>query len=157
MKGSRKEEHPKHYQFAHGRGATVLRAISGIAFGLAISSAVLIVFLHLIKMFCAGFSPWPLKSAIPLMLIGIAFASLQFALQRTLEQIVMGLLVSLAFILWGIEQFLTNQETISFIDDIVVFLFVLDLAIAIYEHLKPGAHGVSNEMPFEPPEDESPS
>jgi hypothetical protein len=42
----------------------------------------------------------------------------------------------LAFVLWGLEQFLTDQAWISFIDDVVVFLFVVDLSIVIRHNLK---------------------
>jgi hypothetical protein len=78
----------------------------------------------------------PLRSGIPLILIGLSFASLQFAVRRTPSQCILGLSVSAAFILWGIEQFLPNQAMVSFLDDVVVFLFVLDLGIVICGLLK---------------------
>ncbi len=56
-------------------------------------------------------------------------------------------MVAAAFILWGTEQFLSNQALISFIDDVVVLLFVTDLSIVIYGHLKPGVHPISKELP----------
>ncbi len=43
--------------------------------------------------------------------------------------------MSLAFVFWGTEQFLNDARWISFIDDIVVFLFVLDLSIVIRQNL----------------------
>jgi hypothetical protein len=138
-------------QFASGRVVVMLRVVSAIAFGLAITSAILIVIAHLIHSVNPGFVPWTLKSAVPLILIGTAFASLQFALPRTRGQMLLGLMVALAFILWGTEQFLSDQSIVSFIDDLVVLLFVIDLSIVIYGHLRPGVHPVSDELPFDEP------
>jgi hypothetical protein len=139
------------HRFESGRAAGAPRAISAIALGLAICSAAIVVTLRLIRCFQPDLLRWTLKSAIPLMLIGIAFASLQFALPRTRAQMLLGLMVAAAFILWGTEQFLSNPAIVAFIDDIVVLLFVLDLSIVIYGHLKPGMHPVSKELPFDEP------
>jgi hypothetical protein len=38
---------------------------------------------------------------------------------------------------------------VSFIDDMVVLLFVIDLSIVIYGRLKPGVHPVGEELPFD--------
>jgi hypothetical protein len=132
-----------------GRAAIVLRAISALALVLAIASAVILVALHLVHSFQPDFMPWKMKSAIPLILIGVAFASLQFVLPRTRTQILLGLMVSAAFILWGTEQYLSNQAMVSFIDDIVVLLFVIDLSIVIRGYLKPGVHPAGHELPFD--------
>jgi DNA replication protein DnaC len=72
-----------------------------------------------------------LKSAIPLIAIGVSYACLTVTLRRTLGQHLFGILMGLAFALWGLEQFLTDREVISLIDDIVVFLFVADMSIVI--------------------------
>jgi hypothetical protein len=148
VKGDR---HTESRQLASGRVVLMLRVISAIAFGLAITSAIVIVIAHLVHCFNPGFVPWTLKSAVPLILIGTAFASLQFALPRTRGQMLLGLMVALAFILWGTEQFLSDQSIVSLIDDVVVLLFVIDLSIVILGHLKPGFHPVSNELPFDEP------
>ena len=141
----RTEAHP----FASGRVAVVMRVISAVAFGLAISTAIIIVILHLIYCLQPHLVSRTLKSGVPLILIGVAFASLQFILPRARRQILLGLMVAAAFILWGTEQFLSNQLLVSFIDDIVVLLFVLDLSIVIYGHLKPGVHPIRKELPFD--------
>jgi len=143
------DEHAEGDDFASSRGTMVLRAISVIALGLAVCSAIILATLRLIHCFQPNLLPWSLKSAIPLILIGIAFASLQFAVLRTRAQILLGLMVAAAFILWGVEQFVSNQSIASLIDDLVVLLFVVDLGIVIYGHLKPGAHPVSKELPFD--------
>jgi hypothetical protein len=139
------------HQFASRRLVAVLRIISAITFGLAIATAIIIVVLHLIYCVQPNLVTWTFKSAVPLILIGVAFAALQFALPRTPMQMLLGLMVAAAFILWGVEQFLSNQAVISFIDDVVVLLFVIDLSIVIYGHLKPGEHPISKELPFDEP------
>jgi len=132
--GNRPETQPP----AFSRVVAAMRVITAVAFGLAISTATIIVILDVIHFLKPKLVPWTLKSAVPLILIGIAFAALQFVSPRTRRQMILGLLVCLAFILWGTEQFVSNHAVASFIDDIVVFLFVLDLSIVIYGHLKPG-------------------
>jgi hypothetical protein len=130
---------------AYGRAKVVPRIISASAAGLAISAAIALVTLSLIHCFQPNFLPWTIKSAVPLILIGVAFASFQFALPRTRCQLLLGSSVSVAFILWGTEQFLVNQAIVSVIDDLVVFLFVIDLGIVICGSLrrKNGETGLS--------------
>jgi hypothetical protein len=53
-----------------------------------------------------------------------------------LGQRLVGIFIGLAFVLWGLEQFLSDQVVISFIDDVVVFLFVVDLSIVIRHNLR---------------------
>jgi hypothetical protein len=131
------------------RGAPVLRFISAVTLGLAVFTAISILILRGIHYLRPDLLPWTLKSAVPLILIGIAFASLQFVLPRTRAQILLGLMVSAAFILWGVEQFVPNPAIAAFMDDIVVLLFVLDLSIVIHGHLKPGPHPTGKELPFD--------
>jgi len=114
-----------------------LLGISSAALGLALLSATFIVALHTFRVF-GGHQPdflWTVKSAIPLMAIGISYATLILTVPRTIAQRFLGFLVGVAFILWGAEQFLHEQGWISFIDDVVVFLFVLDLSIVIRGNL----------------------
>jgi len=134
---------------ALGLGARVLRLISAIALGLAFLAAIGVLVLRLVHCVKPDLLPWTIKSAYPLILIGVAFAALQFVLPRTKQQILLGLMVAAAFILWGAEQFISNQAIASFIDDVVVFLFVFDLSLVIYGHLKPGVHPASKELPFD--------
>ena len=131
----------------------VARVISAVALGLAASTAVLLIALRVLHSVQPHLFPWTLKSAVPLILIGIAFAALQCVVSRTRAQMVLGFLVALAFILWGAEQFVPNPAIVSFMDDLVVFLFVLDLGIVIYGHLKPGTHANTSELPLDSPDD----
>ena len=129
----------------------VLRIISAIAMVLAVSSAILLLALRILHCLQPHLFPWTLRSAVPLILIGIAFASFQFVVSRTRVQIVLGLMVALAFILWGAEQFVTSPAMVSFMDDVVVFLFVLDLGMVIYGQLKSEKHAGSSELPLDSP------
>jgi hypothetical protein len=133
--------------------AIVLKTLCAIALGLAVSTGVILLVLRIVHSIQPHLFPWTLKSAVPLILIGIAFACLQFVVSRSRSQILLGLLVAAAFILWGTEQFLSNQAVVSFIDDVVVFLFVLDLGMVIYGHLKPGTRAHSPELPLDSPDD----
>src|SRR5262249_44722748 len=101
----------------------------------------------------AGFPALDVEIGLPVDSVGVAFASLQFAYPRTRTQIVLGLAVALAFILWGTEQFLSNRGLVSFIDDVVVFLFVLDLSIVVYGHLRPGLPSAHSNLPFDGPDE----
>ena len=114
-----------------------LQGISAVALCIAFLTAIFIVALHAFRVFGGPQLDflWTLKSAIPLMAIGISYISLIFTVPRTNAQRFLGFLVGVAFILWGVEQFMDDQGWISFIDDIVVFLFVLDLSIVIRENL----------------------
>jgi len=142
-------ERARSHRDAYGRFVAVMRVVCAVAFGLAISTAIIIVLLDLIWCLQPRLVSWTLKSADPLILIGIAFASLQFALPRTRTQRLLGFMVAAAFILWGAEQFLPSKALVSFIDDVVVLLFVTDISIVIYGHLKPGAHLTGKELPFD--------
>jgi hypothetical protein len=77
------------------------------------------------------FQIWP-----PFDAIGVSYFFLIVTLRRTLGQRLVGIFIGVAFVLWGSEQFLGNQALISFIDDVVVFLFVVDLSIVIRQNLK---------------------
>jgi len=112
------------------------RALSIIFLILAFGAALLLIALRFVNYFRPDPFTWTLKSAIPLILAGTSLACLQFAVPRTRPQIVLGLSVSSAFILWGVEQFVTNQLLASCIDDLVVFLFVLDLSLVVYGQIK---------------------
>jgi hypothetical protein len=125
-----------------------LQVVSAITLGLALLSATVVVALRLIHWFHPTRFLLPLRSGIPLILIGLSLACLQFAVRRTPSQCILGLSVSVAFILWGIQQFLPNQAVVSFIDDMVVFLFVLDSGIVIYRLLN-GKNGECRSNNFE--------
>jgi len=120
------------------------RVMQGLSFSsamLAIIMAVGIVGLHLLRAAAPAHGDLVpgLKSALPLIAIGVAYLSLIFTVPRTSAQRFLGFLVALAFVLWGAEQYMTNAILISVIDDFVVLLFVFDLFLVIRENLKKAA------------------
>ena len=115
--------------------ATPLRIISAIAMAAAVASAVAIILLDAFHWFEPGLS-WRLKSAVPLISIGVSYAVLQFTVPRTLVEFLMGLGASTAFVLWGAEQFIPAPKIASLVDDFVVLLFVIDLGVVIRGHLR---------------------
>jgi hypothetical protein len=117
--------------------AVALRLLTAASLLLALLSATLLLALRVVHQFNPGLLAWPLKSAIPLILVGVSFALLQFAAPSSRSGMILGLLASLAFILWGAEQYVSNQALVALMDDLVVFLFVFDLGIVIYGRLRP--------------------
>ena len=126
-----------------------LRKASAIVGSLALITAILLIAIRILKLVAPNLAPWTLKSAFPLMLVGFAFAFLQFAIPRSRTQLTLGFVVSAAFILWGLEQFLSNPALVAAIDDLVVFFFVLDLSLVIFGHLTPNKRGKDNELPLD--------
>ncbi len=80
--------------------------------------------------------------AIPLILIGLSYASFQFSTQRPHSERVKGLLLGLAFVLWGSEQLLPPSPWVTVMDSLVISIFVVDLALIIIEHLKRNNHEI---------------
>jgi hypothetical protein len=118
-----------------GTVAKVLRALSGAALVFAFGTAagvILVDALHWLRPEVT----WRVKSALPLIGIGVSYAFLQFTLPRTKREFLLSMAVSLAFILWGVEQFIPVARIASLVDDVVVFLFVLDLGIVIRGRLR---------------------
>jgi len=111
-----------------------LRGVSFAALGIAILTASFLIVRHAWPLITGSQPAIFFKSAIPLVAIGVSYACLSVTLRRTLWQHLFGIFMGLAFVLWGLEQFLTDREVISFIDDIVVFLFVTDLSIVIRQN-----------------------
>jgi DNA replication protein DnaC len=135
-------------EFEHPSGPIVRRGIlarwvqtglRGLSFGalwVAILTAGFLILRHALPLVMGSQPPISLKSAVPLIAIGISYSLLIITLRRTLGQRLVGIFMGLAFVLWGAEQFLSDQAVISFMDDIVVFLFVVDLSIVIRQNLR---------------------
>jgi hypothetical protein len=78
--------------------------------------------------------------AIPLILIGLSYASFQFSTDRRHGERAKGLLLGLAFVLWGSEQLLPPSAWVTVMDSLVISIFVVDLAVIIIEHLRRNNH-----------------
>ena len=115
---------------------TGLRGLSFVALWVAILTACFLIARHALPLIVGSQPLISLKSAVPLIAIGISYSILIITLRRTLGQRLVGIFMGLAFVLWGLEQFLSDRTVISFMDDIVVFLFVVDLSIVIRQNLR---------------------
>lgn len=78
----------------------------------------------------------PRMAALPLILIGLAYACLQFSARRSRRELAQGLALGTAFLLWGIEQLLPPSPWVTLMDCLVVTIFVVDLSFIIVEHLR---------------------
>ena len=113
-----------------------LRLISFASLWVAILTAGFLILRHAQPMLLGSPPSIPFRSAIPLVAIGISYFALITSLRRTFGQRLAGISIGLAFVLWGLEQFLNDKAVISFIDDVVVFLFVVDLSIVVRRNLR---------------------
>jgi hypothetical protein len=72
-------------------------------------------------------APHASVSAAPLLLIGVASLGFQVLTRPRPLEVFKALLVSLAFILWGIDQMLPPGWLTTMIGDVVIVLYVIDL------------------------------
>ncbi|HTK11626.1 MAG TPA: hypothetical protein VL485_30925 [Ktedonobacteraceae bacterium] len=75
-------------------------------------------------------------SATPLLLIGAAYLAFQALTGPTLLDLCKALIVSSAFILWGIDQLLPSGWFATTLGDVVIVLYVIDLGWMMLERLK---------------------
>jgi DNA replication protein DnaC len=115
---------------------TGLRGLSVGALWVAVLTASFITVRHVLPLIFGSQPAISFKSGVPLIAIGVSYFFLIVTLRRTLGQRLVGIFIGVAFVLWGSEQFLSDQAVISFIDDVVVFLFVVDLSIVIRHNLR---------------------
>lgn len=117
-----------------GGGMAVLRAISGVAMTVAVVGALVVIGCEVVRAVRPAFG-WKLKSAVPLIAIGVSYASLQFTLNRKRLELCLSLAVSAGFIFWGLEQYIPVPRIASALDNVVVLIFVTDLSLVIRSHL----------------------
>jgi len=75
-------------------------------------------------------------AALPLIMIGLSYACLQFSARRSRRELAQGLALGTAFLLWGGEQLLPPSPWVTLMDCLVVTIFVVDLSFIIAEHLR---------------------
>ena len=71
-----------------------------------------------------------------LMLIGASYMCLQLSWPRRWLELIKGVLLGVAFVLWGGELFVPPGALVTAMDSLVVTIFVVDLSLIIYEHLQ---------------------
>jgi hypothetical protein len=81
--------------------------------------------------------PLHVISAVSLLLVGVAFLMLHLKIQPRSKDLLKNLLLAGTFILWGIVQLMPQNVLSMRLGNVVVALFVLDLAWAILVSLSP--------------------
>lgn len=90
-----------------------------------------------------GLKPYPAHQSIgamALIFIGASYICLQLSLKRAWMELMQGLLLGSAFLLWGGEQLLPPRRLATLMDAFVVSIFVVDLSVIIWNHLKHNDH-----------------
>jgi DNA replication protein DnaC len=113
-----------------------LRLLSFASLWVAILTAGFLILRHAQALLVGSAPSIPFRSTVPLIAIGTSYFALIISLRRTFGQRLAGIFIGLAFVLWGLEQLLSDKALISFIDDVVVFLFVVDLSIVVRQNLR---------------------
>lgn len=75
-------------------------------------------------------------SAAPLLFIGAASVGFQVLIRPKPLDLLKALIVSSAFILWGIDQLLPSGWVATTLGDVVITLYVLDLGWVMIDRLK---------------------
>ncbi len=74
--------------------------------------------------------------ALSLMLIGASYVCLQLSSRRRWNEMFKGVMLGVAFLLWGSEQFLSPSVWVTAMDSLIVLIFVVDLSLIIVDRLK---------------------
>jgi hypothetical protein len=109
------------------------RALRWTSFGLAILALVASIALLLsdAKPGILSMVPASSISASPLLLVGISFLMLQPFLRPRLMELLKNALLAATFLLWGIIQLMPQNSASIRLGNVVIALYVLDLAWVI--------------------------
>ena len=91
----------------------------------------------------AGFElglPMTLVSAAPLLAVGAAFLLIQPAIRPRWPEALKNALLAATFLLWGFVQLMTQSEWSRKLGDLVIVLFVMDLAWTIFDKVNEAGH-----------------
>ncbi len=111
------------------------RALAGLLFAAALAALVLL----LSSDFWHHFQPTAhhlRTGALALILVGASFICLQLAAPAGWTEKIKGVLLGLAFVLWGGEQFLPPGSCVTAMDSAVITIFVVDLGLVILGRLR---------------------
>jgi len=112
-----------------------LRKLSSVLFGFALASLVWLLLPDLWNSFNPSLRHQH-AGALALMFVGSSFMCLQFSIEGLWKKMLKGMLLGLAFVLWGGEQFLPLGSAVTAIDSVVITIFVVDLGLVITSHLE---------------------
>jgi hypothetical protein len=79
-----------------------------------------------------------------LIFVGASFICLQTNSGGGRSEVLKGLLLGLAFVLWGAEQFMRRGRGATVVDGLVIAIFVLDLGLFIWGRLETQAELEAN-------------
>jgi hypothetical protein len=79
----------------------------------------------------------PAISAVALLLIGVSFLILQAILRPRWTELLKNVMLAAAFILWGVVQLMEQNDLSRKLADVVIALYVLDLAWMISAGVNP--------------------
>lgn len=112
-----------------------MRSLTAALTILAILSCALLVVANAVPLVMGALGHMPL-SAAPLIFIGTAYMALQLVLRPALKELLQRLLLGLAFVLWGVDQLLPSSVLAAVLGDVVIILFVVDLGVITFAHLR---------------------
>jgi hypothetical protein len=122
-------------------GRTMFSLFTWVVVVLALAAGVILLARDV---FLTGLSHAPV-SAAPLLLIGTAYLGFQFHLRPKPLDLFKALIVSSAFILWGVDQLLPGGWVATTLGDVVITLYVLDLGWMMIDRLKQRAKPIDKE------------
>jgi hypothetical protein len=115
--------------------STSYRLLRFIIWGIIVLALLSGVVLLLSDVVSTPFSHTPV-SASPLLLIGVAYLIFQLLTRPKPLDLFKACIVSLAFILWGVDQLLPSGWFATLLGDIVITLYVIDLGWMMLERLR---------------------
>jgi hypothetical protein len=112
------------------------RVLSGILFALALLALAFLLFSDLGAHFRPSAQHQPV-AALALIFAGLSFLCLQWGSDDRWKEKLKGILLGVAFVLWGGEQFLPAGSCVTAADSAVVIIFVADLGLVVWSRLMP--------------------
>src|ERR1022692_2659136 len=108
----------------------ILRWLAIALVGLAVASSIGLLGLDARIGVARGLSAAAI-SAVPLLAVGLSFLVVQAMVRPRWTELLKNLLLAATFLLWGVVQFMTQSVLSKRLGDIVIALYVADLAWTI--------------------------
>jgi hypothetical protein len=102
-----------------------IRTSAGTLSKLALVTSAILLISNLPLTAARASNPW--LSSLPLALVGVAYAVLQIPLKPDRVTLLKRLLLAAAFVLWAVDQVLPPGPMTTFIGDVVISAYVVDL------------------------------
>ena len=111
-----------------------LQTAAGLISKLALFFSVVLLIANLPFISARAEKPW--LSSLPLAFIGVAYAVLQIRLKPDRATLIKRLILAGAFILWAIDQVMAIGRLATFIGDVVIAAYAIDLFWIIQDQTK---------------------